>query len=133
MSKHIKIENAYIFQWPNIFIKDEKVRYAVELTKEQYLRLRNVYNLNAHESKNCSTGEPVYWIRVYPSLNYRVPSEKDFLMRNDIDVTFYLHCSYIKDIVEHYILIFDKDNITEHKNVKNLSVKRLCDGGAKWQ
>ena len=118
MSSHIKIENAYIFQRRNIFIKDEKVRYAVELTKEQYLKFRNVYNLNAYESKNCSTGEPVYWIRVYPSLIYRVPSEKDFLMRNDIDVTFYLHCSYIKDNVEHYILTFDKDNITEHEKRK---------------
>lgn len=118
MNKHIKIENAYIFLWRNIFIKDAKVSYAVELTKEQYLKFRNVYNLNAYESKNCSTGEPVYWIRVYPSLNYRVPSEEDFLMRDDIDVTFYVHCSYIKDNVEHYIFTFDKDNITEHEKCK---------------
>lgn len=103
----------------NIYRKDEKVEYVLTgLTKEQYLRLRNVYKLKAHESMIRSTGEPVYWIRVYPSVNYRVPSEEDFLMRDDIDVVFYLHCIYIKDNVEHYILTFDKDNITEHKKRK---------------
>ena len=119
MINHIKIENAWISKMRNIYRKDEKVEYVLTgLTKEQYLKFRNVYNLKAHESMIRSTGEPVYWIRVYPSVSYRVPSEEDFLMRDDIDVTFYLHCIYIKDNVEHYILTFDKDNITEHKKRK---------------
>lgn len=119
MGNHIKFENAFICKMRNIYRKDEKVEYVLTgLTKEQYLQLRNVYKLKAHESTIRSTGEPVYWIRVYPSFNYRVPSEEDFLMRDDIDVTFYLHCIYIKDNVEHYILTFDKDNITEHEKRK---------------
>ena len=119
MSKHIKFENAFISKMRNIYRKDEKVEYVLTgLTKEQFLQFRNIYNLNAKETMNRFTGEPEYWIRVYPSVNYRVPSEEDFLIRDDIDVTFYLHCLYIKDNVEHYILTFDKDNITEHKKRK---------------
>lgn len=120
MGNHIKIENAFICKMRNIYRKDKKVEYVLTgLTKEQFLKFRNIYKLKAHESMVRSTGEPVYWIRVYPSFNYRVPSEEDFLMRDDIDVTFYLHCMYIKDNVEHYILTFDKDNITEHKKRKD--------------
>lgn len=119
MCNHIKIKNAYISKMRNIYRKDEKVEYVLMgLTRGQFLQFRNVYNLNAKETTNRFTGEPVYWIRVYPSVNYRVPSEEDFLMRDDIDVTFYLHCMYIKDTEEHYILTFDKDNITEHKKRK---------------
>ena len=119
MCNHIKIKNAYISKMRNIYRKDEKVEYVLMgLTRGQFLQFRNVYNLNAKETTNRFTGEPVYWIRVYPSVNYRVPSEEDFLMRDDIDVTFYLHCMYIKDNEEHYILTFDKDNITEHKKRK---------------
>lgn len=114
MNSYINIKNAYIKKMQNIYRKDEKVEYVLELTKEQYLKLRYIYKLNAKKTTNRFTEESVYWIRVYPSVNYRVPSEEEFLMRDDIDITFYLHCMYIKDNVEHYILTFDKDNITEH-------------------